>query len=454
LSSKQFFYSIGIALVSGVIFGIIVALSIAYTTFIQFHWLPEAHLFTSIVRLSFIPITIASAVIWGFLAFVYGRIKTGMIVLDAVLLALIWVFAEKLFAVMLGNYNLAMLGFAVSPVLRSTQFAALGGVLFVSFIVALINSFLAAFLFAGIKKNKSDLKNLVIFLACSVIFLGIANIVHKRYLAGGAGEEKRLSVAIIQNSDRKKGAFGAFTQGIVSFPKLEQEIQKAVAMKPDVVIYPFNPYVGALSENSEIGVQFNTNVIAGSVLEFAAWTKKHIPNITAFITWNTVFRNGSFFNEFNVWENGALTSFYQKRVLFPFMDYTPAFARQRGFFTTPFDASPGHENQEPIVFRGFSAESLICSEVHDAFLVSPKNRDLILSLGSDAMFYGDVVAYIDFVIAQYRAVEYHMPAIRGNRFGPSALIDADGRIIAKMDSGQEGVLFGTISYSPNTRQTL
>lgn len=438
---------------SGALFGIITALSIAYVTFIQFHWLPETYLFTKIVHLLFIPVTLISSLVWGFIASLYRSIRTEDIITDTILLAFLWVLVEKFFTLILGNYNLAMLAYAASTIPELVRLAALGGMIFVSFILALLNSFLATILVIGIRKNWGDIKKLALFFLGIIFFLSGATLLQENYISSGAREEKRISVSLIQNQDRASGSFGVFTKGKFSFPNLEKWIREANTENPDIIIYPFTPYIGALREDSKAAVSFNTNVIAGTVSEFILWTQKHIPRYTTFVTWNTIFRGEIFSNEFNFWRDGTLNERYQKRALFPFLDYTPIWVQQFGFYTTPFDITPGSSDQKKLHAGDHSLSPLICSEIHDVRLVD-KNADMLLSLGSDAMFYGDVLAYIDFVIAQYRAAEYYKPVIRGNRFGPSGIINSHGRVLASMDSNQEGVLSYNVTYIPTSRRTL
>ncbi len=432
------------------IFGVIFSLSISYATLIQFHWLPEAYLFAWGVRLLFIPIALISGTIGGIISVTYIRLKSHSIALNGALLAALWVVGESIFYALMSRYHLGMLAYVASPAPGLIEFAGIGGVLLVSLIIALVNSYAAALVYA-FQTDPVSFRKVGTAIVVIAAVLGFSLALHRQYLARNAGPEKRLRAAVIQNKEREAQAFGSFGERGFSFPHLEGLLARARAENPEVILYPFAPYIGALSAaDSESGAREG---IAGSAAEFGVWASRHLDSVIPLITWNTVFRDGNFYGEFDAWKGGELQQFYQKRVPFPFLDYTPAWAQRIGLYSTPFDVSSGPERQVPIRIADHTFSSVVCSEMHDTNRVD-RDSDIILSLGSDAMFSDDAVGHLDLVNAQFRAAEYGMPAIRGNRFGPSAFIDQRGRIVARMNYGEEGILAADLIYTPNHAPTV
>jgi apolipoprotein N-acyltransferase len=146
--------------------------------------------------------------------------------------------------------------------------------------------------------------------------------------------------------------------------------------------------------------------------------------------------------------NGRVVAVYDKHQRVPFGEYVPggdllfrlfgigAFAAQEG---QGYSAGPG-PRLLPIPGVGL-AQPLICYEAVFPRLIRRAGAgrpDLILHVTNDAWF-GEVSGpYQHLALARLRAVEFGLPVVRSANTGVSAVIDAQGRIVASLPLGTHG----------------
>jgi len=431
----------------GFITGGIFAFSLSYFTTIQFHWLPEAYLFVTAVKLSVIPITLLSGALTGLLSAVVFRVLySSSMLLNALLGAAVYTMAELLLQTLLGGYYFAFLAYAAVPLPYLMGIAVFGGASLVSFLIALLNALIVGALIEWPVRRRPYVRMLA---GCAfALFVLAAGAAY--YQALPREKLTTLSVAILQAASRGEVVFGKEEKGGFFAPALEADIRAAAEGGPDLIVYPFSPVEGALYRGAR-PPSFNTSVMAAGESSFARWLAPLAPSSTI-MTWNTVYAEERFFNEFEFWRSGSVVSQYQKRKLFPFLDYTPRWAQRIGLYSTPYDITPGAGTNSASL-NGFAVGSLMCSELHDASLARTEGMrsSLLLAVGSEAMFADDVASNFALRAAQYRAVENGMSVIRGNLLGPSAIIKPDGRLEAWLPAGQGGVVRGEVTlYAPRT----
>lgn len=438
----------------GAITGGLFAFSLSYFTVIQFHWLPEAYVFANAVRLSVIPISLISAVLTGLSVSLYRYLRSDSLVLNALVGTMVYTVAELLLWKLFGGYYLGMFAYAATPLPFLMSAAALGGASLVSFCIVWINSLAAEALaaLAAPARGQAGHTNLRIVrpVAYSLLALACVLVPNYIYLHRPAAPIGIVSAAIIQTGERRGVTFGTLSsRGVFEFPGVEALFAEAASSSPDLLIYPFSPVEGALYRTA--APTFNKPVLVASEEAFGSWTVLHAPASTTVMTWNPLYAGGKFLNVYEFWQSGSVVSQYQKRDLFPFMDYTPLWAQQWGLFTTPFDVVAGEQGNRAMLSLSADGSSLpvgslMCSELHRADLSrqEAKHSPFIIAVGSEAMFQDDVASQYSLKAAQFRAVENNIPVIRGNILGPSALIRADGTITAYMPSGKSGVVRGTL----------
>ena len=427
----------------GFLFGAVFSFSLNYFTVIQFHWLPETYLFKSIINLSFIPLSLIGALVAGLIAVLYKTLRSRNLVFNVFIFAAVSVAAELFLNFIFGGYFLGMLPLTADTFQPMIRLASVGGMFFVSFLMYSANGFLGQLLLI---REMSQAKSLVKGLAASFVFIALLFIGNEMYLAPPAnGDAQTAKVAVLQNADRGEGAFATTTDESFRFNKLEELLKEASAEKPDLIIYPFSPVVGAFYFTPPIA-EFNKKILVTGTDKFAKWLNGIVPEETAVMTWDVIYDGGGFFNQNDFWLDGRLVGSYRKRNLFPFADYTPKWAQNMSFYTTPFDIVRGEGNQFVSLPGGLSFGNLICSEISSQALAlaDARKSQIIISAGSEAMFADSVASAFNLMHARYRAAENNIPVIRANRFGPSAIIAPDGSLVSKMNRGEDGVMTGEI----------
>lgn len=426
----------------GFVTGALFAFVLSYFTLMQFHWLPGAYLFADAVRWLVVPITLLSGAMVGLLSVVmYRTFYSRSIFLNALLAAAVYTASELLLQQLFGGYYLATLAYAAAPLPPLLSIAAFGGAPLVSFFVAWINGLLTEALIAW----RTRPRQLVRAAAASAALFLIVFLPNYIYLHRPLAVQKTLSVAVIQVGPRDAIVFGTQKNGQF-FWAMGAPLAQAAAAHPDLLIYPFSPVEGALYRGE--APAFNKRVLVASEQSVARFVADALPATTAFLTWNNVYAAGNFYNEYELWQGGRVVSEYQKRALFAFMDYTPAWAQRIGFFSTPFDVVPGAPDNN-LVLGGIEVGDLMCSELQSAGLARGEARraPLIIAVGSEAMFEDDVASSFSLRAAQLRAAENDVPVVRGNILGPSGVIDRFGALTASAPASAGATVAATVALT-------
>lgn len=151
----------------------------------------------------------------------------------------------------------------------------------------------------------------------------------------------------------------------------------------------------------------------------------------------------SYYNRLTVFNNqGEPLATYSKSHLVPFGEYLPL---QKYWPVTPLAVTAGAftagQGVETLVINEFpSFSGLVCYEViFPDQVVNAKNRPAFMVNVTNDGWYGRTSGpYQHLAITQTRAVEQGLPMVRAANTGISAMIDAQGRIVASLKLGEEG----------------
>ena len=154
---------------------------------------------------------------------------------------------------------------------------------------------------------------------------------------------------------------------------------------------------------------------------------------------------------------GAGRGEYRKQKLVPFGEYVPLEHWLRGviaFFDLPMSQfTEGRANQPLLMAGDIKIAPYICYEVLYPDFVRANLRDatLLVTISNDTWFGASTGPWQHFQMARFRAVELGRDLVRSTNDGVSALIQADGHIVASTPQFQQSVVTGTLQ--PRMGQT-
>jgi len=156
---------------------------------------------------------------------------------------------------------------------------------------------------------------------------------------------------------------------------------------------------------------------------------------------------------------------YHKQVLVPFGEYVPLGNMLRGlieFFNLPMSSfSPATTKQQVMSFSDYQVVPAICYEItypgllHDLIADADASSDkakLLVTVSNDAWFGDSFGPYQHMQMARMRALELGIPLVRSTNDGISAVVDARGNMLNKLDRYTQDTLAYEISLS--SHQTL
>ncbi len=153
--------------------------------------------------------------------------------------------------------------------------------------------------------------------------------------------------------------------------------------------------------------------------------------------------------------SGAVTATYDKHHLVPFGEYVPFrdLLPLEKITAGAIDFSPG-SGPVTLTVPGLPPFSpMICYEaIFPGEVVAPGERPaFLLQLTNDGWFGRSAGPYQHFASARLRAVEEGLPLVRSANTGISAIVDAYGRVTARLDLGRRGIIDGVLPQSLTER---
>lgn len=450
LNEKSIFRIAAGALFLGLIFsGYIFSITLA-----GFNWIPQAHLFSTLAKWMAVPIVLLISAATALAICLFGIVKDRLTPLERAVFFGTFAIAEWMMSKAFMGYDYGSLAYPASHIPALRLMASIGGAFLVTFVVVFGNAALAEALRFLARRGKRDFA-LLIPLFIFVAIIGASSSYQYLHPAPPTTASPSVSVAIIQDSSHDENdSFGKVVDGSFQFPLLEKYIAEAAVAHPRVIIYPFSPWEGVISEKLDNSA-FTTNIIGMDFATFGKWLSAHVPPETTLVTWVTHLENGVYWNNIDFWKNGVLVASHQKTRLFPFMDYTPEWSQRLGVYSLPYDGTAG-TSTAPVKIGTLALGNLVCSEVALPATAreNGKDADVLFAIGSEAMFSSPIPSEFNLLNAQLRATETGRAVIRANKFGPSALIDPYGNIVKKLARDESGVLIVEVPAQTKRDTTL
>lgn len=458
----------------GFLFGVIFTAFILSLTVLQFHWIKEVYLFTFFVRASSIVILFCFGVFASIQILASRLIRSDNALVHIFFASSFWTCSEWIIHHAMLGIEYSVIGYPAHNSIF-VSLARYGGPFLTIFVVALVNISIGSIIYYVYQHKKgtgtgTEIRNIklsVLILCVCTVVAYIASVAIKRSYTNS--DKIPLHIATIQYQEKHNGAFGQEKYDSVTkernfiFPELERIVLDAQntaeyntyssKASSTILIYPFSPWNGAIGTTSDRNA-YDKKVLALEYDTFSRWTENYIKKDTLFVTWNTAIRDSSFFNEIHYWKNGFLNGYNQKKILFPFLDYTPAISKRIGLFTTPIDVTQGTKYTPAVTVNQRTVSAIVCSELtHSIYKSNSKGSDLILAIGSEAVFTSGIANEFNIGNAVYRSVESGVPIVRSNRFGPSAFILPDGSVSKFLDYKKDGILSENVEVPQKKAET-
>lgn len=210
------------------------------------------------------------------------------------------------------------------------------------------------------------------------------------------------------------------------------------ARRPDYIIWPETALPFILAENPAALSRIEAMLQVGQTLVLGAVRAEDGAADTPARYYNTIHV---------IDDAGQITAGADKAHLVPFGEYLPFDAWFRRIGLRPVAEafggySPSDRRSLLTLPGGIAAVPLICYEAifPDLAAVDGTRGTLLLNLTNDGWFTRTPGPWQHLQHARLRAVEMRTPMVRAANTGISAVIDAEGRVIASLPDGLEGIL--------------
>lgn len=359
------------------------------------------HLVIFAAYLALFPTVLAPA--WSFLA---DR-RSALFVVPALAVLLDWVRGHA--------------GFAATPWLTIgqtqhangalLQLASIGGESLVAFIVLVANVAIAQLV-----SRIADLKKTAVLALASV---AAAHVVGFAMMGASDREGVYETVAVVQPN------FAVGKRRELPFDRLDELSQEAVAKtpRPKLVVWPESS-AGDLEDDMASIFQARAIVDRGGVPVLLGSSR--------------VGREARGHNSLYLMRPEVpISEPYRKVHLVPFGEYQPRLF-PAGLGPSMFDVVPG-VSRHTFDLDGLTIEPLICFEslFADDVRATRSNAPSVIAVASNDAWFGSTAGpELHNLVARFRAVENRRPVVIASNAGPSWIVDADGRIIARTERGR------------------
>jgi len=323
---------------------------------------------------------------------------------DLLLIPLVWTAVEVARSIGPLAFPWGLLGVSQHRTLPVLQLAAIGGVHFVSFTIALGNASLVTLV---ARPRRAEVVGLV--LVALVLAGGVAY--GARRLQMPLGGPLRLAALQPNISPFAKGDVSTHQTQLAVMERLTRE---ARARGADVIVFP------------ETAIPVNLFGPGGTLPEIAAWAPDRIVVASSFEASGAAVRNTAV-----VLQDGEVRGTYAKRRLVPFGEA---------------GVTPGR-TRDPVPTRAGSVGIAICYESAFAEIAREETRPdagPFVVLTNDGWFGTSAGPAQHAAYTPLRAVETGRPVARAANTGISMIVDPLGRVLTRLPLGQEGVIVARV----------
>lgn len=389
--------------------------------------------FWSIIILIFSWLILASieACIIAFIIPIYKFIKSNKLFINIISFSFLWIMFEWIQSIGILGMPWARLAVSQGYNTYLIQGASLFGILFVSFIILLVNGSIASFILS--KKNFN--------------YIYIAIIIFSLNLAFGASalrnnlNEGNVNITLVQGniSSLDKWSSGGLNSQVQKYLDLTTEGISSSGIIPELIIWPETAVITNLLENKffynkllNLSKKYNSTLITGAFYD--EYTTSEVLNYNSIYTISP--------------SDNAIQHPYSKRHLVPFGEYIP-FRNQIEKLIPSFEdfelmgeLTPGDDVYLQNTNYG-QIGGIICFESIFPNLVRTSvnsGSELIVLVTNDSWFKDSSALYQHHKQAIFRAIENNRYVARAANTGISSVINNKGEVIESIPMLEKGVI--------------
>lgn len=386
-----------------------------------------------IIGLAWVTLAVIEAAIMAFLVPIYMKVKSNHIVINVISFSFIWIIFEWIQSI--GQFGMPWARLAISQSYNTyvIQSAAILGGLFISFLIVLVNGFLAEYLLGS--KNKKYMYIAVSIFMINLVF-GVISLKEEKVIAD-------IDISLIQGNiaSTEKWKNGTTSQQVQKYIDLTKEFIEEDNFKPEIIIWPETAVTTDLASNDviydkilELAKEYDTYMMIG------AFSSEDVDDNE--VTYNSIY---------TIDPMGELQKPYSKRHLVPFGEYVP-------FNKLISKISPDIANKLSNLTPGDDVYlqktkygdvgGIICFESIFPGIVRDTVNDaaeLIVLVTNDSWFKDSSAVYQHHKQGILRAVENNRYVVRAANTGISSLIDNKGRVIEDIPLLEEGVINSSVA---------
>lgn len=327
----------------------------------------------------------------------------------AAALAILWGTMEWLQATLFTGFGWTAIGYSQGPNLVMAQWAAIGGVSFVSIIVVGVNALLAL----GLAEKRGRWARL----AAAILILGSAHGIGAALLGPADYDTAPYQAGLYQSNYPQEMKWdSAYLVDMVS-RAAEQSSKLAMSERVDLLVWPEALVMRHYERPPLLEIMQSLSTETQAYL-FAGTVR------------NEAETGRSFNSSVMIRPDGGAVAYYDKVHLAPFGEYMPfdrifPFLRQ----IVPLDVDAG-DRQKVLDAGGRRIGPLICFEVLFAPMAEELRRmgaDMIVVITNLAWFGGSNAIPQEFELARLRAIETRLPVVHCANTGISGVFDPWGR---------------------------
>ncbi|MBM7556635.1 apolipoprotein N-acyltransferase [Halanaerobacter jeridensis] len=327
-----------------------------------------------------------------------------------ILVPIVWTGVEFLRSIYSFQFLFAFLGYTQSFIPEMIQFAQVGGVYLVTFIIVLVNTIF----YVAWQTDKQ--KTSMIYGLIAILIIGGVFAYGRWELNQISSTKTNFRVGIVQPNipQHKKLDSDYYSQLEKKLVRLsETEIQKN---KPDLLVWPETAILRSYNLDRKFPYlkDYRTPLYVGGFVRQG---------------------NGPLNSALLVNDQGEIVNRYSKNILVPWGEYVPFPNIVPDFIETNLNhITPGKEKTE-FNLKNVSWIGAICSEIlnPDYIRDAYNQNDFIINISNEAWF-GDSSAPRQVLQAAiFRAVEHQVPVVKIGNTGISGLISPQGKILKKTE---------------------